>query len=113
MRCGLRLPIVNPNSAAIMDAIAAYRVLANDDPKRPQAYIARCRRRPGCPRRCPRPRKWRWSRPSPRGLGAAARQATQALLAKEEPMDIVNHKLIPALDRVGDDLRRAKSSCPS
>ena len=110
MRCGLRLPIVNPNSAAIMDAIAAYRVLANDDPNA-QAYIARFAAAPAAPAAAPAA-EMEVEQAIAKGLGAAARQATQALLAKEEPMDIVNHKLIPALDRVGDDFEAGKIFLP-
>lgn len=61
LHCGLDLPIVNPNQAAIMDAIASFKVLSGED-KDSAAYTpASPTLSPPRPR-LPQPLRWIWRR---------------------------------------------------
>ena len=47
-----------------------------------------------------------------KGLGEPVRQAVKALLQTQEPEQIINERLIPALDAVGDDFEKGKLFLP-
>ena len=47
-----------------------------------------------------------------KGLGEPVRQAVKALLQTQEPEQIINDRLIPALDAVGDDFEKGKLFLP-
>ncbi len=97
---GLDMPILNPGSAAMMDAVAACRVLRCED-EGAAAYIARC----GAPDETPAPAK---AQTQPdlaqavlRGLEQPAAQAAKEALKTGEPEALIQSVLIPALDEVG------------
>lgn len=101
MQAGLSMPIMNPNQAAMMDAVRSYRVLQGIDVDS-QEYI-----------RIYAQQKWEGGKPHiesvhinieesiMRGLKEETRQLCTKLLSEKEPLQIVNEHLIPALDAVG------------
>lgn len=100
LACGLTLPILNPNRREMMDAVAACRALSGQD-EGCAAYIARF-----APER-----QAEQSADGPggtleqavlRGMKGEAAQKTRELLAcGMPPLEIVEKRLIPALDEVG------------
>ncbi|MDO5378612.1 MAG: cobalamin-dependent protein, partial [Clostridia bacterium] len=101
LACGLTMPILNPNRKEMMDAVAACRALSGED-EGCAAYIARV---------APEGEGGRDAGLGPGGMtieeavlrgmkGEAARLA-HALLADEPPLEMVEKRLIPALDEVG------------
>ncbi len=110
MAMGLDLPIINPNNAAMMEAVHTAAVLLNTD-KGAESYIARY--------------AGQESKPAPaagtartlediveKGLRQEAKAAVAALLDTLSPMDIIQQKLIPALDRVGVLFEQGKLYLP-
>ena len=112
LHAGLDFPIVNPNQRAVMDAVAACRVLSGQDADAAD-YIARFA---GAEEAAPA------SSPSGGGMTIEAaiarglREETAALTAKaletQSPLDVVNSQLIPALDRVGERYERQEIFLP-
>ena len=110
LQCGLRMPIVNPNQEAIMDAVAAYRVLSGED-RDSGAYIARMGRvSPAAPAAAESAMPLEEA--VLRGLGARVAEATRAALTHADALQVVNEKLIPALDRVGQLYEQEKLYLP-
>ncbi|MDE7221561.1 MAG: homocysteine S-methyltransferase family protein, partial [Oscillospiraceae bacterium] len=100
LAAGLNVPIVNTESSRIRDTLAAMKVLAGTD-KGCGAYISRFQRIGGA------------YRPTGQeelpletllvtGQKSGVPAATTALLERESPLEIVNKRIIPALDRVGE-----------
>ena len=112
LQAGLDLPIVNPNQRAMMDAVAAFRVLSGQD-KDCAAYI---RHFAGTEEHAPA------AKPETGGmsLGDAIlrglRQETAALTAKaletHSELEVVDQFLIPALDAVGERYERQELFLP-
>ena len=103
---GLDFAIINPNQAAVMDAVAAHRVLSGED-RDSEAYIRRFAAVPAPSAAEPKPKAAAGSGLSLadailRGLKAEAAARTREALETREELDVVNELLIPALDRVGD-----------
>ena len=114
MYAGLDLAIMNPASEEMMGAVYAYGVLSGRD-KQSGRYIARYAGRT-MPSQAAQPAAPRASAPEEtsaggpyaplmkaveQGLKGEAAAHTRALLAGHEPLDLVDHALIPALDAVG------------
>lgn len=107
---GLTLPILNPNQREMTDAVAAFRVLSGEDGQC-RAYIRRfSEASPSVP-----------SSTGPdmtledaviRGLRAEAGQLARAALAEEDGVSLVENRLIPALDRVGEGYERGTVFLP-
>lgn len=104
LQAGLDLPILNPNTTSMMDAIRAFELLSNQD-RHAERYIAHFRTHPAqAPAVCAAPIH-------PAGLGKAVYQGLEeevrrqvSLLLEEQPPEaIIQEQLIPALDRVGQD----------
>ena len=98
MAAGLSMPIINPNQTALMDAVAAFRVLSGEDGQC-RAYIDRFAES---------------AAPAPssggtmtledavmRGLKAEAGKLAKAALETTDELSLVENHLIPALDKVG------------
>ena len=112
LHAGLTLPIINPNQKEMTDAVAAFRVLSGEDGQC-RAYIARfAGESPAV-------------RPEPasaaaltlddaviRGLKTEAGKLAREALANESELELVEHHLIPALDRVGDDYEAGRLFLP-
>ena len=106
---GLTLPILNPNQREMMDAVAAARVLSGEDTLC-RRYVERFAGE---------------SAPAPaapetltledaviRGLRTDAARLAKAALETEDELALVERRLIPALDRVGEDYERGKAFLP-
>ena len=111
LHCGLDLPIVNPNQAAIMDAIASFKVLSGED-KDSAAYIARFANAVPAAAAPAAATQVDLETAVARGLKAECAQLTRALLETTEPLDIINQKLIPALDTVGKRYEKGEIFLP-
>lgn len=101
MQAGLSMPIMNPNQAAMMDAVRSYRVLQGIDVDS-QEYIriyAQQKREGGKPHI--ESVHINIEESIMRGLKEETRQLCTKLLSEKEPLQIVNEHLIPALDAVG------------
>ena len=112
MYAGLDLPIVNPNQSAMMDAVAAFRVLSGQD-RDSEAYIRRFAAAP--------------AEAAPVGNGGGAMSLGEAImrglpreaaaltakaLEEMDELETVERLLIPALDRVGERYERGEIFLP-
>ena len=106
MACGLDLPIVNPNQREIMDAVAAFRTISGED-RDCGAYIERFAQQAEAPARQPgAPAEMTIEYAVLKGLKQETAQLTEQLLETMSEMDVINQKLIPALDVVGDQYEK-------
>lgn len=109
LESGLDLPIINPNSAAMMNAVRSFRVLRGFDADA-QEYISACS--------CEKPAEQKQQttltleKAVRLGLVKEACAMTQALLSDTEPEEIINSKLIPVLDAVGNDFETGRLYLP-
>ncbi len=96
---GLDLPIMNPNIESMTDAVAAFNVLYNVD-KNSESYISKYSALSSAAPKA-ESKTVEIDFAVLKGLKKEAGEAAEKLLETCEPMDIVNEKLIPALDEVG------------
>ncbi len=111
MHAGLDLPIINPNQAAVMDAVAAYRVLSGQD-KDSEAYI---RRFAAASSQDPPPAagaQMSIGDAVMRGLRQETGALTRKALEQMSEMDVVDQLLIPALDAVGESYEKQEIFLP-
>ena len=121
---GLTLPILNPNQKEMMDAVAAFRVLSGEDAGC-RAYVERFANGVAAvPSAGPGPSAVTPSAVTPsaaapsledaiaRGLGAEAAKLARGLLERETALSLVEGRLIPALDRVGERYEQGKVFLP-
>ena len=110
---GLDLPIINPNEAAVMDAVASFRVLSGED-RDSDAYIRRFAEAGSASEKNPREQGKEMSLAECilRGLKAETASLTLRELQTKSEMDVINGLLIPALDRVGDLYEKQKIFLP-
>ena len=120
---GLDLPIVNPNQKAIMDAVAAFRVLSRQD-EGGEKYIARfageAERAPAAPvspaKQTKKEEKKEESmtllRAVEKGLKEETARLTEEALKSMDALEVVNNLLIPALDLAGDKYEKGKLFLP-
>ena len=105
---GLDLPILNPNVSAMMDTIFCYHQLKNLDIGS-RAYIERFANRTEN-KPAPLPKRGGETEDIAycilKGLKEPAAQCAEALLAKTEPLALVQETLIPALDEVGQQYEK-------
>ena len=110
MYAGLTLPIINPNQKVMMDAVSAFRVLSGEDGQC-QTYIARFAEEPAA------------AAPAAsgsmtledaivRGLQADAAALAKTALQSEDELSLVENRLIPALDLVGERYEKGKAFLP-
>lgn len=105
MACGLDLPIVNPNQREIMDAVAAFRAISGED-QDCGAYIDRFAQRTEDPATPTAPAEITIESAVLKGLKQETAQLTEQLLETMTEMDVINQKLIPALDVVGEQYEK-------
>ena len=111
LHAGLDLPIVNPNQAAVMDAVSAFRVLSGQD-KDAEAYIQRFANA-AAPEAAPRPgARMSLSDAIMRGLKEETAALTREALETRSEMEVVNGLLIPALDKVGERYEKQEIFLP-
>jgi 5-methyltetrahydrofolate--homocysteine methyltransferase len=111
MRVGLDLPIVNPNQAAIMDAVTAFRALSGQD-KDCEAYIQRFANAPAAAAPSAQPGQMTLEAAIGRGLKEETAALTEKALETMAELDVVNQKLIPALDLVGQRYEKQEIFLP-
>lgn len=102
MACGLDLPIVNPNQREVMDAVAAFRAISGEDADC-GGYIARFARQSEEPKSSGAPGGEMTVQDAIlKGLKQETANLTARLLETMDELDVINQKLIPALDVVGE-----------
>ncbi len=109
---GLDLPIVNPNQSAVMDAIAAFRVLSGED-KDSEDYIRRFANVTA--EAAPAARsgaELSLGEAILRGLSAETAALTEKALGEMDELTAVDRLLIPALDRVGERYEKGEIFLP-
>ena len=120
LTCGLDCPIVNPNQPAIRKALAAFRVLKGIDDGAGD-YIRLCAELPAAPSApplSPVPAASASSAASGleaavlRGQGAEVVRLTEEALSSLSEMQIIEEKMIPALNRVGEAYERQEIFLP-
>ncbi len=110
MAAGLDLPIINPNNKAMMEAVSTAAVLLGTD-KGAERYIALYADQEASPAAAPGKTR-SLEDIVEKGLRQEAKGAVTALLDSLSPMDIIQSKLIPALDRVGVLFEQGKLYLP-
>lgn len=109
LQAGLKMPIANPNQKEIMDAVAAFRALSGEDAGCAR-YVERFSGAQAQPAAAAADltleeaviRGWK---------GEAARLGREALQTQEE-MALIENRLIPALDRVGEAYENGRAFLP-
>ena len=99
MAAGLTMPIINPNQTALMDAVSAFRVLSGEDVQC-RAYIDRFAGSdaPAAPAASG---NMTLEDAVIRGLKAESAKLAKTALETTDELSLVEHQLIPALDKVG------------
>ncbi|MCL2827954.1 MAG: homocysteine S-methyltransferase family protein [Oscillospiraceae bacterium] len=100
LEAGLTLPICNPNDQGMMDAIAAFRLLALADPGG-ASFIARFSAQEAAPVPVAVAGNQDITYAICKGLRDEARSITASLLETWDEVELVQTLLIPALDQVG------------
>ena len=111
MYAGLDLPIINPNQQAVMDAVAAFRVLSGQD-RDSAAYIERFAEMPEPAVTAKQSGAVTLETAIARGLKEETAALTQKALETMSELDVVNNLLIPALDLVGDRYEKQEIFLP-
>lgn len=102
MQNGLSAAIVNPNSAAMMNAWSAFCALSGSD-DRCLGYIARYSAQAEEKKSEPNGNVASLREAILRGLKESAHTASRELSQTREPLEIINAEMIPALDEVGQN----------
>ncbi len=112
MGVGLTLPIVNPNQREMMDAVAAFQVLSGED-RESRSYIARFAGEAAVPVPAPAGGEGLTLEEAiVRGLRAEAGRLARRALETEDGLSLVERRLIPALDQVGEGYARGTVFLP-
>ena len=111
MYAGLDLPIVNPNQSAVMDAVAAFRVLSGQD-RDSEDYIRRFAAAPAEAAPVQNGGEISLGEAIMRGLPREAAALTAKALEEMDELETVERLLIPALDRVGERYERGEIFLP-
>lgn len=112
MGAGLTLPIINPNQQEMMDAVAAFRVLSGED-RECRAYVTRfADPSPNIPLAPTQGVELTVEDAVIRGLKADAGRLAKKILETEDELTLVEHRLIPALDKVGMGYEQGKVFLP-
>lgn len=111
MNCGLTLPIMNPNIAAMTGAVRAYRLLSGYDRSGTrfiESYGAEVKKPAAAPAA-----DMEIPEAVAAGLKAECAAAAEKMLSSgADPMEIINEKLIPALDSVGEKFEKGTIFLP-
>ena len=107
---GLDLPIINPNVESMTGAVRAYKVLANIDENSRDFIEAYNQFAPAKSQNNTNSVDLAYAVEN--GLKEEGAKATEALLLTTDSMEIVNNKLIPALDKVGADFEKGRIFLP-
>jgi len=110
MENGLDLPIMNPNSTTMMDAVSAYKLLRGFD-EGCQDFIGRFADIKSSPLASPTT-SGDIAEAIAKGLKSETKELTRSLLAEKTELEIINTLLIPALDVVGERYERGEIFLP-
>lgn len=110
MENGLDLPIMNPNSTSMMDAVAAFKLLRGFDDGC-QNFIGRFADQKALHAALPTV-SGDIVEAIAKGLKTETRELTRDLLTKNTALEIINTYLIPALDAVGERYERGEVFLP-
>lgn len=111
MECGLTLPIMNPNIASMIGAVRAFRLLTGHD-RHGAAFIENYGAEQAKPAAAPAA-QMDISDAVAAGLKAECAAAAERMLSDGiDPMEIINGKLIPALDSVGSKFEKGTIFLP-
>ena len=110
MAHGLDLPIMNPNTEAMMAAVASYKVLYNVD-RDSQAYLARYAEQTTAKPVAGQQEISLYDAVL-QGLKTPAAQAAKTALTTQQPEQLINTVLIPALDAVGTGFEKGTLFLP-
>jgi 5-methyltetrahydrofolate--homocysteine methyltransferase len=111
MCCGLDFPIVNPNQKEIMDAVYAYRALSGED-QDCNAYTQRFANTPKEARTAEISREMTVETAILKGLAQETAELTDKWMEEMSEMDVIQLKLIPALDVVGEKYEKQQIFLP-
>ena len=112
MHAGLDLPIINPNQTAVMDAVASYRVLSGQD-RDAEAFIRRFASAPVQERTAASSGgQMSIADAIMRGLRQETKTLAAQALEQMSEMEVVDRRLIPALDAVGERYERQEIFLP-
>ncbi|MCD8324760.1 MAG: homocysteine S-methyltransferase family protein [Clostridiales bacterium] len=111
MYCGLDLPIINPNLTEIMDTVFAFRALSGEDAQC-EAYIGRFSGVEEEKRSPAASHEMTVEDAVLKGLKQETRDLTAKLLETMDELDVINTKLIPALDVVGEKYEKQQIFLP-
>lgn len=109
---GLDAPIMNPGDKGMAETVAAFRVLSGKDPDAGDYIKKYSAQEAAAPAAADTGTKPTLAYAIARGLKNEAEQATNELLAKHSPLEIVESHIIPALDEVGKDYETQKIFLP-
>lgn len=107
MYCGLNMPIINPNSSAMMDTVFAFNQLSCADNGE---YISRFAGVVN--EKASSSADYTVAQLISMGLEPETKQQVKNMLAEKQPLEIVQEYLIPALDAVGKDYEAGKIFLP-
>lgn len=105
---GLDLPIMNPNTAAMTNAVRAFKVLKNID-KGAVDYIQALS---GEKSANPSVKELTLSEAIEKGLSSQGATLTEKALKEMTADEVINNHLIPALDKVGEGFEKGKLFLP-
>ncbi len=111
MCCGLDFPILNPNQKEIMDAVSAYRALSGED-KDCAAYIERFAEVASEKMTDVSYSEITIETAVLKGLKQEVANLTKGYLETMTELDVINGKLIPALDIVGEKYEKQQLFLP-
>ncbi|MCD8157252.1 MAG: homocysteine S-methyltransferase family protein [Clostridiales bacterium] len=111
MHCGLDLPIINPNLTEIMDTVFAFRALSGEDTQC-EAYIGRFSGAEEEKRPPAASHEMTVEDAVLKGLKQETRDLTAKFLETMDELDVINTKLIPALDVVGEKYEKQQIFLP-
>ena len=112
LHAGLDFPIVNPNQAAVMDAVAAFRVLSGQD-RDSERYIRRFASQETAEKSTTTaPASLSLADAILRGLPQETAALTAQALQGHSELEVIDRFLIPALDRVGERYERQEIFLP-
>lgn len=113
MYCGLDFPIINPNLTAIMDTVFSYKALSGEDVNC-EAYIERFSEA-GDSKEQPSAKEageMTIEKAVLKGLKQETRKLTEKHLETMSEIEVINEKLIPALDVVGEKYEQQRIFLP-
>ena len=109
---GLDAPILNPKNTQMLEAIMAYRVLVGRD-QESKDYIAYFSDKSKEATQTPMPTQgYTLEQAIMKGLKKEARVLTEELLKQEEPLEVVEAYIVPALNKVGEDYEKERLYLP-